>query len=230
MIGCANEFSLFFALPYNHIYTNLYTNRFLGGAQHTLVVSEGKLYAFGSSADGKLGISSSTLSSLSSRSGLPLLPYASLSIHVSGWLRLSPIDPTLSLHRVLFMLLPSIFSLPIFIFFSTPVLQFQWVVTVPSIWTPNSKRIMTQAAQQAGLCTEQQQDRLRLALEPEVAAICCLDEMKKADRELPPNTTYMVVDCGGGTVDIAREPFMSCLTVINELGTILLLETLVRTS
>jgi molecular chaperone DnaK (HSP70) len=42
---------------------------------------------------------------------------------------------------------------------------------------------------------------LILALEPEAAALCC--RQNRHELKFTPGTKYMVVDCGGGTVDIA---------------------------
>ena len=42
---------------------------------------------------------------------------------------------------------------------------------------------------------------LILALEPEAASLCCRQNRKELKFES--GTKYMVVDCGGGTVDIA---------------------------
>ena len=78
-----------------------------------------------------------------------------------------------------------------------------WCLTVPAIWTEPEKRLMRQAAQQAGLISESEfdQQRLLLVLEPEAAAIYC--QQKETDRSLLfPGSRLMVVDCGGGTVDI----------------------------
>jgi hypothetical protein len=41
---------------------------------------------------------------------------------------------------------------------------------------------------------------LVLALEAEAAALCC--RQNKKEFQFKPGTKYMVVDCGGGTVDI----------------------------
>ncbi|XP_019859370.1 PREDICTED: heat shock 70 kDa protein 12A-like [Amphimedon queenslandica] len=105
--------------------------------------------------------------------------------------------------------------------------DFDWVITVPAIWQSRGKRMMREAAYQAGLCTtyktidrfiqvgygmpkqdEDNPDKLSLALEPEAAAIYCqtmsskampdhckIDGSIKSDR-------YLVIDIGGGTVDI----------------------------
>jgi hypothetical protein len=57
---------------------------------------------------------------------------------------------------------------------------------------------MRRAAHEAGLIPEESSDRLELALEPEAACIACEAE----NPALENGDTFMVLDCGGGTVDI----------------------------
>ncbi|KAL3858893.1 hypothetical protein ACJMK2_009142 [Sinanodonta woodiana] len=85
--------------------------------------------------------------------------------------------------------------------------EIHWVLTVPAIWDEPSKQFMREAAVMAGI----KSDQLDIALEPEAAALYCqhlpLDRfVDKADDvhfgALPPGSTYMVVDLGGGTADM----------------------------
>jgi molecular chaperone DnaK (HSP70) len=92
----------------------------------------------------------------------------------------------------------------------------KWVITVPAIWTDVAKVMrnvkyfiqardnnflqgaMRKAALTAGLIDEASSYCLQLALEPETACVACEEEnenLKKGD-------SFMVLDCGGGTVDI----------------------------
>ncbi|XP_060585136.1 heat shock 70 kDa protein 12B-like [Ruditapes philippinarum] len=81
-----------------------------------------------------------------------------------------------------------------------------WVLTVPAIWSDASKQFMREAAIKAGIYN----DQLRVALEPEAASIYCrhlpvdasTNESKLAISNLPIGTKYMVLDAGGGTIDI----------------------------
>ncbi|KAH3716331.1 heat shock 70 kDa protein 12B-like [Dreissena polymorpha] len=82
-----------------------------------------------------------------------------------------------------------------------------WVLTVPAIWDDAAKQFMTMAAGKAGI----PEDQLFLAYEPEAAAIYCKEsfttiarEQKKSAELIPFKTgdQFMVIDCGGGTVDI----------------------------
>ncbi|XP_052690693.1 heat shock 70 kDa protein 12A-like [Crassostrea angulata] len=79
-----------------------------------------------------------------------------------------------------------------------------WVLTVPAIWSDQAKQFMREAAIQAGI----KDNNLVLALEPESAALLCkqLALIKRTDdisvRTFKPGNKFMVVDCGGGTVDV----------------------------
>jgi len=76
-----------------------------------------------------------------------------------------------------------------------------WCLTIPAIWKDDEKSLMRLAAIEAGLinATENEQDRLLLVLEPEAAAVYC---QEKKQLQLEAGKRFMVVDCGGGTVDI----------------------------
>ncbi|MFI6009127.1 Hsp70 family protein [Streptomyces sp. NPDC051243] len=83
----------------------------------------------------------------------------------------------------------------------------RWCLTVPAIWDEAQKELMLEAAAEAGLPADG--DQLLLAIEPEVAALHCqvhLANVVGADpRRLDvtrADQRFMVVDCGGGTVDI----------------------------
>jgi molecular chaperone DnaK (HSP70) len=82
----------------------------------------------------------------------------------------------------------------------------EWCLTVPAIWSDAEKQRMREAAVAAGMPG----DRLLLALEPEAAAIY----VHLSQGTLPsavgdefdlhnPGSRFMVVDAGGGTVDIS---------------------------
>jgi hypothetical protein len=75
----------------------------------------------------------------------------------------------------------------------------RWCVTVPAIWDSFATDLMYQAAVEAGLPDDP--DRLLLAREPAAAALYCVAVGEERLREV--GTRFMVVDAGGGTVDIA---------------------------
>ncbi|CAN0086429.1 unnamed protein product, partial [Scytosiphon promiscuus] len=83
-----------------------------------------------------------------------------------------------------------------------------WVITVPAIYDNFSKRFMRVAAHKAGLIDVVDSPHLQLCLEPEAA--CLAVKMKEAAPLLThANTKVMIVDCGGGTVDITTHNITS---------------------
>ncbi|MFD8882334.1 Hsp70 family protein [Streptomyces erythrochromogenes] len=84
----------------------------------------------------------------------------------------------------------------------------RWCLTVPAIWSDYQKMVMRDVAKNAGMPTED--GRLMLALEPEAAAHharVCGVSVASPDGNNPTDlmtagARFMVVDCGGGTVDI----------------------------
>ncbi|KAM4730618.1 heat shock 70 kDa protein 12A-like [Anableps anableps] len=89
--------------------------------------------------------------------------------------------------------------------------DFTWVLTVPAIWDHSAKQFMREAAMQAGIVTDGTENNLVFALEPEAASVYCKKlpsegfiAEKQGENKLDqsPGTQYMIVDCGGGTIDI----------------------------
>jgi molecular chaperone DnaK (HSP70) len=86
--------------------------------------------------------------------------------------------------------------------------EVRWCLTVPAIWDEYQKQLMRQAAVSAGLPSDDR--RLILALEPEAAAhharLAGVRTVgSTAGRRaslMSAGSKFMVVDCGGGTVDI----------------------------
>ncbi|VDI54468.1 Hypothetical predicted protein [Mytilus galloprovincialis] len=96
----------------------------------------------------------------------------------------------------------------------------QWVLTVPAIWADNSKQFMRKSAEKAGI----QKDNLLISLEPEAASIYCqhlpTEKLSGAESGFTMSnvgTKYMIVDLGGGTVDITVHEKLAggCLTEIS---------------
>ncbi|XP_029967741.1 heat shock 70 kDa protein 12A-like [Salarias fasciatus] len=89
--------------------------------------------------------------------------------------------------------------------------DFCWVLTVPAIWGPSAKQFMRRAATQAGIVTAGKEDRLVIALETEAASVWCrklpadgfiAENQGEVSLDQSPGTQYIVVDCGGGTIDV----------------------------
>ncbi|XP_064601157.1 heat shock 70 kDa protein 12A-like [Liolophura sinensis] len=94
-----------------------------------------------------------------------------------------------------------------------PDSEIQYVLTVPAIWDEDAKQFMRKAALQSGILG----DQLAIALEPEAASIFCQsllansrshDEFCDADDISRNGSRYIVVDAGGGTVDMTVHEVM----------------------
>ncbi|XP_028283371.1 heat shock 70 kDa protein 12A-like [Parambassis ranga] len=95
--------------------------------------------------------------------------------------------------------------------------DFTWVLTVPAIWDASAKQFMREAATKAGIVSSREQNQLVIALEPEAASIWCkslpadgfiAENKGKEKLDQAPGTQYIVVDCGGGTIDITVHEVM----------------------
>ncbi|CAB4437362.1 unnamed protein product [Rhizophagus irregularis] len=75
------------------------------------------------------------------------------------------------------------------------------VLTVPAEYSENDKAIMRECTFNAGLIGEKNSEKLQFTTEPEAAAIYCMYSSLKEHKLTEPGTTFMIVDCGGGTVD-----------------------------
>jgi hypothetical protein len=84
----------------------------------------------------------------------------------------------------------------------------RWCLTVPAIWDQRALNAMRDAAARAGLPSDK--ERLLLIPEPDAAALYCDVVGSRSSSEftatgrgtLHPGTRFMVIDCGGGTVDL----------------------------
>ncbi|XP_053396353.1 heat shock 70 kDa protein 12B-like [Mercenaria mercenaria] len=90
--------------------------------------------------------------------------------------------------------------------------EIQWVLTVPAIWNDAAKQFMREAAQEAGIL----EDKLSIALEPEAASLFCrhlpvekLSSDKTTLSTFEVGKKYIVLDAGGGTVDITVHEVLS---------------------
>ncbi|KAG0579312.1 hypothetical protein KC19_4G089700 [Ceratodon purpureus] len=82
----------------------------------------------------------------------------------------------------------------------------QWCLTVPAIWDEQAKREMKHCAEIAGLVQGPygkeggSPHAVKLFIEPEAASVYC--QMKLKDHTWNKGDKFLVVDCGGGTVDL----------------------------
>ncbi|KAI9660458.1 MAG: hypothetical protein M1821_009808 [Bathelium mastoideum] len=75
----------------------------------------------------------------------------------------------------------------------------KYFLTVPAIWNDAGKAATRAAAIQAGFLRDDNDNRLTLITEPEAAAMFCA---KAGILNLKINDAVLIVDCGGGTVDL----------------------------
>ncbi|MEW5309675.1 MAG: hypothetical protein WDW38_001544 [Sanguina aurantia] len=78
----------------------------------------------------------------------------------------------------------------------------QWCITVPAQWSDASKATVRNAALRAGIISKLDSPQLMIILEPEAAA---LHAKTLRAIELAVGDVFMVVDAGGGTVDVTVE-------------------------
>ncbi|XP_006820024.1 heat shock 70 kDa protein 12A-like, partial [Saccoglossus kowalevskii] len=116
----------------------------------------------------------------------------------------------------------------------------RWVITVPAIWKQPAKQFMREAAYKAGISSKAFPEQLLIALEPEAASIYirkmklheiipdennrlshyrsgCRLSIGPINVDFMHGTKYMVVDCGGGTVDITVHELEEHLGTLKEL-------------
>lgn len=75
----------------------------------------------------------------------------------------------------------------------------KYFLTVPAIWNDAGKAATRAAAIQAGFLRDENDNRLTLITEPEAAAMFCA---KAGLLNLKVHDAILIVDCGGGTVDL----------------------------
>ena len=81
--------------------------------------------------------------------------------------------------------------------------KIKWVLTVPALWSEEHKQFMRRACVEGGIIENLNSSNLLLCLEPEGASISVREDAEEAVRqEISKESVVMVLDCGGGTVDI----------------------------
>eukprot|EP01083_Nonionella_stella_P311587 1111489_1 len=79
--------------------------------------------------------------------------------------------------------------------------EIQWIVTVPAIWTESSKNKMKQWFIKSGLMHKQNANQCKIVYEPDCAALAIHHDPTIPKPSI--NDRYILVDAGGGTVDVA---------------------------
>ena len=81
--------------------------------------------------------------------------------------------------------------------------KIRWILTVPALWNEEHKLFMRKAAVKAGIINEENSFNLLLCLEPEGASIQVREDSEDIlKKKITKNSIIVVLDCGGGTVDI----------------------------
>ncbi|CAB5381326.1 unnamed protein product [Rhizophagus irregularis] len=82
------------------------------------------------------------------------------------------------------------------------------VLTIPAEYSENDKAIMRDCIYNAKLINNKFSEKLQITTEPEAAAIYCLYSSLKEHKLTKSGTNFMVVDCGGGTVDLTTRKLL----------------------
>ena len=81
--------------------------------------------------------------------------------------------------------------------------KIRWILTVPALWNEEHKLFMRKAAVKAGIINEDNSFNLLLCLEPEGASIQVREDSEETlKKKISKGSIIVVLDCGGGTVDI----------------------------
>ncbi|RHZ83821.1 hypothetical protein Glove_87g244 [Diversispora epigaea] len=83
------------------------------------------------------------------------------------------------------------------------------VIPVPSEYSDGAKAVMRKCAYDAELIDDRLTEKLQFITESEAKAIYCMDNCL-TERDLERSgTTFMIVDCGGGTVDLTTRKLLA---------------------
>ncbi|CAG8579884.1 14375_t:CDS:2 [Funneliformis caledonium] len=83
------------------------------------------------------------------------------------------------------------------------------VLTVPAEFSEKSKAIMRICAYNAGLIKDECSTNLQFTTEPEAAAVYCMENSLREHALAQPGINFMIVDCGGGTVDLTTRKLIN---------------------
>jgi hypothetical protein len=79
--------------------------------------------------------------------------------------------------------------------------EIKWVLSIPTIWEDEEKDAMKRLVHEAQIISKDaDESEFMMVLEPEAAAVFCL---KKSQCKVVEGDTMLIVDCGGGTVDLS---------------------------
>ncbi|CAB5355684.1 unnamed protein product [Rhizophagus irregularis] len=85
--------------------------------------------------------------------------------------------------------------------------QVRFVFTVPAEWRPHTIGILQECIHKAGFTEKKQSNNnLEFITEPEAAAIYTMGKLE--EHKVKAGSSFMVVDCGGGTVDLTTRTLL----------------------
>ncbi|CAI2162478.1 10849_t:CDS:2 [Funneliformis geosporum] len=83
------------------------------------------------------------------------------------------------------------------------------VISIPAEFDDRAKDTMRKCLYDAGLTDSKKSNKVEFTTEPEAAAIYCMRNIKEHKNDLiPVNASFMVIDCGGGTVDLTTRKLL----------------------
>ncbi|CAB4473679.1 unnamed protein product [Rhizophagus irregularis] len=83
------------------------------------------------------------------------------------------------------------------------------VISVPAEFDDVAKDTMRKCLYNAGLSNSKESNKIEFTTEPEAAAIYCMRNLNEHNNGIIPiNASFMVVDCGGGTVDLTTRKLL----------------------
>ncbi len=82
--------------------------------------------------------------------------------------------------------------------------EYKWSLSVPAMWTEQHKLFLKECAVKAGMIASMDvtEDEFQFVFEPECALVAAVQELKKINSVDVHGKAIMVVDMGGGTVDL----------------------------
>ncbi|CAB4400866.1 unnamed protein product [Rhizophagus irregularis] len=82
------------------------------------------------------------------------------------------------------------------------------VISIPAEFDDHAKDTMRKCLYNAGLTDCKESKKVEFTTEPEAAAIYCMRNLEEQNKKIPINASFMVVDCGGGTVDLTTRKLL----------------------
>ncbi|PKY62189.1 hypothetical protein RhiirA4_449966, partial [Rhizophagus irregularis] len=82
------------------------------------------------------------------------------------------------------------------------------VISIPAEFDDRAKDTMRKCLHNAGLTNSKESNKVEFTTEPEAAAIYCMRNLEGQNETIPINASFMVVDCGGGTVDLTTRKLL----------------------